>query len=116
MTKPAGRQNEKWETQIRKGLLDLIILSYLRDREYYGYELISEIRDFISMDLSEGTIYPLLNRLKKEKLITSKWVEMDSGVPRKYYRATAAGQRAYDEMKASWRELNLSLEKLMKRR
>lgn len=104
---------DRWEIQVRKGILDFIILSYLLKQEYYGYELISEIKNFISINISEGTIYPLLNRLKKEGLITSRWVEMESGVPRKYYQITVEGAATFVKMKNSWLQLNQSLQKLM---
>lgn len=103
----------KWESQLRKGLLEFIILLYLREREYYGYELITDIKSFLSMNISEGTIYPLLNRLKKEESITSKWVEMETGVPRKYYSITIKGKNALEEMKDSWIQINYSIKKLM---
>ena len=103
----------KWESQLRKGTLDFIILHYLKEKEYYGYELINDIKQSISMRLSEGTIYPLLNRLKKEGLISSKWVEMETGVPRKYYKITEAGKKTLKDMKISWEQLNRSLQKLM---
>ena len=82
---------EKWESQVRKGTLEFIILMYLKKSRYYAYELISDIRSSISMDIAEGTIYPLLNRLKKEGLITSQWVEMETGIPRKYYQINKLG-------------------------
>lgn len=104
---------DRWESQVRKGLLEFIILSYLSDKEYYGYELISEIKRFTSIDIAEGTIYPLLNRLKKEDLVTSKWVEMQTGVPRKYYQITKLGREILMNMKNSWEELNSSLQSLV---
>ncbi len=106
----------KWGAQIRKGLLDFIILLYLRKKEYYGYELIREINKLAGMDISEGTIYPLLNRLKKEELIESKWVEMETGVPRKYYRITESGMNALESMKDSWMQISFSLQQLMVKR
>jgi len=62
--------------------------------------------------MSEGTIYPLLNRLKKEDLIASRWLEMDSGLPRKYYRITDKGVRALKEMNRSWRQFTAVLRDL----
>ena len=62
----------RWESQVKKGLLGFIILSYLSKQEFYGYELISEIKKFTTLNIAEGTIYPLLNRLKKEGLIASR--------------------------------------------
>lgn len=101
-----------WETQLRKGVLAFIILSYLRKRKYYGYELISEIKKLIAINIAEGTIYPLLNRLKKDGLITSEWVEMEAGIPRKYYQITDFGAEILAGMKESWIDLNSAIQKL----
>jgi PadR family transcriptional regulator, regulatory protein PadR len=101
-----------WETQVRKGVLAFIILSYLKKRTYYGYELISEIKNLVSIDIAEGTIYPLLNRLKKDNLIESEWVEMEAGIPRKYYKITDYGIEILAGMQASWIDLNTAIQKL----
>jgi len=98
-----------WESQVRKGMLDFIILLCLRKREYYGYELIKTIKAASELEISEGTIYPLLNRLKKEDLVTSRWEEKESGMSRKYYGITAKGRAALAEVKNSWLKLNASL-------
>jgi len=112
-----NRQNRKfldrWESQVRKGTLDFIILICLKEKEQYGYEMIKNIKNVTGMEISEGTIYPLLNRLKKDNLITSHWVEMDTGIPRKYYQITPNGQQVLKEMTSSWEQFNLSL-KLIK--
>jgi PadR family transcriptional regulator, regulatory protein PadR len=102
-----------WESQVRKGMLDFIILLCLQKREYYGYELIKAIKAAAELDISEGTIYPLLNRLKNEDLISSRWEEKDSGLPRKYYGITDKGRSALAEAKRSWLSFNASLERLM---
>ncbi|MFA8449309.1 MAG: PadR family transcriptional regulator [Bacteroidales bacterium] len=81
----------KWQSQIKKGLLEYIIMQILKDKPFYGYELISEIKHITSLDIAEGTIYPLLNRLKKEELVFSEWIEMETGIPRKYYKITEKG-------------------------
>ena len=99
----------KWESQVRKGTLDYIILLCLKKREQYGYEMIKTIKSVAGMDISEGTIYPLLNRLKKNDLISSRWVEMETGIPRKYYQITKKGLRTLKEMKVSWNQFNNSL-------
>ena len=78
-----------------------------------GYEIIRDIKQFTSMSISEGTIYPLLNRLKKEKLIASTWVEMETGVPRKYYRITEKGKKALDVMEAGWNQINRTMTKIL---
>lgn len=103
----------KWESQVRKGILDFIILICLARQEFYGYELIKKIKDIAEINVSEGTIYPLLNRLKKDKLITSRWVEMESGIPRKYYQITEKGENILSGMKTAWKKFNLSIGQLM---
>lgn len=65
------------------------------------------------MDISEGTIYPLLNRLKKEELIASRWVEMEAGIPRKYYQLTEKGHQTIRDMKVSWDKFTTSLKLLI---
>jgi PadR family transcriptional regulator PadR len=101
-----------WESQIRKGMLDFIILLCLQKKEYYGYELIKAIKATAELDISEGTIYPLLNRLKKEEMISSRWEEKETGIPRKYYQITDKGEAALADMKRSWTQFNASLGKL----
>lgn len=103
----------KWESQVRKGALDFLILLFLSKKEYYGYELIKVVKETTRLEISEGTIYPLLNRLKKEALITSRWLEMDSGLPRKYYQITEKGVLALKEMNRSWRQFTASLHGLL---
>jgi PadR family transcriptional regulator PadR len=103
----------KWESQVRKGSLDFLILLFLCKKEYYGYELIKVIKETAELEISEGTIYPLLNRLKKEGLIASHWLEMDAGIPRKYYQITEKGTSALREMKLSWQQFSASLGSLM---
>jgi len=61
----------KWKSQMKKGLLEYIILILLQKQSYYGYELISDIKQYVSIEIADGTIYPLMNRLKKEHLVES---------------------------------------------
>src|SRR5712664_2476686 len=104
--------NVKWETQVKKGILDLIILLLLKKQEKYGYELLEQIREKTGYDMAEGTIYPLLNRLKDDKLIDSKWVEMETGMPRKYYTITPTGLSALEKMEAFWNTLANNIKNL----
>jgi len=109
MAEQKGTFLSNWESQVRKGTLDYIILLCLKRREQYGYEMIKIIKSVARMDISEGTIYPLLNRLKKDELIASRWVEMETGIPRKYYQITEKGLQTLKEMKVSWDQFNTSL-------
>ena len=89
-----------WNTQLKKGLLPLYILQTLVEKEYYGYELIQELKLAFGIDVTEGTIYPLLIRLMKDNLLTCKWVEQPSGIPRKYYQISEDGKKNLKEMKS----------------
>jgi PadR family transcriptional regulator PadR len=104
----------KWESQVKKGTLAFIILTLLKNKEMYGYEIIEYVLKQTSIDIAEGTLYPLLNRLKTDGLIFSKWVEQSSGIPRKYYSLTPDGELTLKEMAQSWEYLNQSIEKISK--
>lgn len=97
----------KWTSQLKKGTLSFVVLRILMDnQEYYGYDLINEIKKRTAIEIAEGTLYPLMNRLKDEKLVDYKWVEQNSGIPRKYYTITSLGQETAEEMKKYWIKLN----------
>ena len=98
--------------QVRKGVLELVVLLSVRSGETYGYELITSIAHAMEFELTEGTIYPLLSRLSKEGLITGRWVQGEGSVPRKYYRISPRGRAALDEMEASWLHLTRSVQRL----
>lgn len=102
----------KWKSQVKKGTLSFIVLSAISKKELYGYELIEIIKNTTAIEIAEGTLYPLMNRLKKEGLATSKWVEQESGIPRKYYMLTQEGKETLEHMKTYWNELEESIQKL----
>jgi PadR family transcriptional regulator PadR len=83
---------ENWETQIRKGWLDVAILATLWKGRQYGLEIIRDLESRSDLVVAEGTVYPVLSRLRKEGLIEGKWAESGSGHPRRYYKLTAAGR------------------------
>src|SRR6476646_6539452 len=84
---------DNWESQVRKWWLELAILAGLWSSRLYGLEIIRRLDTDSDLVVAEGTIYPILNRLKRDGLIDSKWVESEAGHPRKYYWLTAAGRR-----------------------
>lgn len=104
----------KWISQVKKGTLTFIILSVLKDKEFYGYELIEEVKKHTDIEIAEGTLYPLMNRLKLEELVSSNWVEQESGIPRKYYSITNTGNETLMEMKKYWSNLENSIKKISK--
>jgi PadR family transcriptional regulator PadR len=94
MTRKEGpAHGENWETQIRKGWLELAILANLWEDRLYGLDIIRRLEAQSELLLAEGTIYPSLSRLKRDGLVDSNWVESESGHPRKYYWLTPAGRR-----------------------
>lgn len=104
---------EKWEVQLRKGCLELAILAALWDGQRYGLEVIRTLEHESDLIVSEGTIYPLLSRLKKLGLVESEWVESEGGHPRKYYRLTAAGRQRAQDMAAIWVRFSSSMGRLL---
>lgn len=100
--------------QFKKGVLELCVLSMIRARDYYGYELVEEISQRI--DIAEGTIYPILRRLTQEGYFETYLQESSEGPPRKYYRITELGKKAQGEMLAEWDEFTKSIEKLLRGR
>jgi len=103
-----------WKSQIKKGTLSFIILNILKEDEYYGYELIEKIRKYTEIEIAEGTLYPLMNRLKNENLVNSKWIEQETGIPRKYYCLTDIGLKTLNQMNEYWGNLAESTIKLIK--
>ncbi|MFA9454916.1 MAG: PadR family transcriptional regulator [Candidatus Aminicenantaceae bacterium] len=81
--------------QLRKGILELAILGALEHRTHYGYSLIKHLTGGNGVELTEGTIYPILNRLAREGLVSAEWAESRQGPPRKYYALTPNGKKAY---------------------
>ena len=103
----------KWEIQVRKGGLGLAVLAVLWPGRLYGLEILRRLDSTAGLSIPEGTIYPLLSRLKAEGLVDSEWVEADAGHPRKYYRLPDPGRRRVREMAQSWRAFAKGLERLL---
>ena len=101
-------------TQMRKGLLEYCVLALLSGRPRYGYELVQDLARVDGMLTTEGTIYPLLARLRREKLVDTEWKESSDGPPRKYYRVTAAGQRALSALRGEWAILRTAIDSILK--
>lgn len=101
----SGNNMENKITQLRKGILELAILGALSRGRHYGYSLVRTISGSGDIDLTEGTIYPILGRLAKEGLVRSEWVESSQGPPRKYYTLTPEGQTAFRVLDEEFRKL-----------
>jgi PadR family transcriptional regulator len=104
---------EKWEVQLRKGSLELAILAVLWERPLYGLEILRNLESIANLIVVEGTVYPLLSRLRSLGLVESQWVESGSGHPRKYYRLTPAGRDRALEMSRIWARFSVSIANLL---
>ena len=95
---------ENTKAQMRKGILEYCILTVLSKREAYPSDIIQELKE-AKLIVVEGTLYPLLTRLKNAELLQYNWVESSSGPPRKYYALTNNGEQFLNELKTTWTEL-----------
>src|SRR5215211_6976746 len=89
--------------QMRRGTLQYCVLALLADEERYGFDLVRALAEVDGMVTSEGTIYPLLSRLRRDGLVESSWQESTAGPPRRYYRLTDAGRTALAGFRPEWR-------------
>jgi len=105
MTAENSRFLANWESQARKGVLVLIVMSALSSREYYGYELVEHVLASAGVEVSDGTLYAILLRLKAEGLVRTRWEAAERGPARKYYALTDNGRSVLAEMKRSWTEI-----------
>lgn len=101
----AGDFLANWASQARKGVLELVIMSILAEREYYGYELVARLHSDFRIQVSDGTLYAILNRIKAEGLLKQRWQVGANGPARKYYALSAAGRRLLPPMQDAWREV-----------
>ena len=92
-------------SQMRKGVLEFCILSVIKQGEAYPSDIIDKMKA-ANFNLLEGTLYPLLTRLKNAEFLTYRWVESNSGPPRKYFSLTDKGAAFYKELEATWNELS----------
>ncbi|MGB5403331.1 MAG: PadR family transcriptional regulator [Robiginitalea sp.] len=99
---------ENTKAQMRKGVLEYCILSILREEDKYASEILSTLKD-AKMLVVEGTIYPLLTRLKNAGLLNYRWEESSSGPPRKYYGLTETGKLFLKELNTTWDELRTAV-------
>lgn len=104
---------ENTKAQMRKGILEFCILSLISRREMYVSDLITELKNG-KLDVVEGTLYPLLTRLKNAEFLSYRWEESTGGPPRKYYQVTEKGQKFLEELQFTWDELTTSVQQITK--
>ena len=102
---------ENAKSQMRKGMLEYCVLLLLRRQACYANDIIKQLKD-ADLIVVEGTLYPLLTRLKKEALLSYEWRESLQGPPRKYYSLTSEGHQSLSEMDATWQALSRTIDVL----
>jgi PadR family transcriptional regulator PadR len=104
---PAGVQ-----TQLRRGVVEFCVLALLRRRERYALELVKALTPG-QLLTSEGTLYPLLSRLRRDGLVTTTWTNSAAGPPRRYYRITASGDDAISQFERQWKPFRDAVDQLL---
>ena len=104
-----------WTVQVRKGLLEFCILNALEEEERYGYDLVKTLVDIPGFGVTEGTLYPLLSRLRVQGLISARLEESSEGPARKYYSLTREGGRTLAVMREYWEIVNQGVLQLQKK-
>lgn len=112
MVERFSESNRAWVSQLRKGLVELLVLAALQRQEAYGYQLLQRLASVEGLALTESTLYPVLARLAEEKLVAVRQEPSPSGPPRRYYRLTPSGRARLNDMLAHWRQVNTSIESL----
>ena len=102
---------ENTQSQMRRGILEFCILSVIRRGEAYPSDIVEEMKT-AKLLILEGTLYPLLTRLKNAGMLTYRWVESNSGPPRKYFSLTESGMAFYSELEETWNELAFAVNAL----
>lgn len=101
-----------WATQLRKGVVELMILSLVEREEMYGYAIVRELKERGGLVAGEGTVYPVLRRLEADELVTAEWSDEGPAGPRKYYRVTERGRAFLGRAWTEWDGLAEALREL----
>ena len=103
---------ENTQSQMRKGVLEFCILSIIKRGEAYPSDIIEEMKA-ANLHILEGTLYPLLTRLKNADLLAYRWVESSGGPPRKYFTLTEKGAAFYAELESTWKEMSGAVDRVI---
>lgn len=108
--------NDKYERQMKKGVLDMLVLKLLESEPKYGYQIIQEMKEKSEdvFSLKDGTLYPILYRLEDDGLVVSRWSEtVGKQVPRKYYEITQAGRSELQAIEQTWQSITKGISQIM---
>jgi PadR family transcriptional regulator, regulatory protein PadR len=118
MAPPPGRDEERRgiERELKRGSLELIVLHLLSPGEAYGYEIVSKLTAQTNgaLEVADGTLYPVLYRLERAGFVEVRWETPDRGVPRKYYRLTAAGRDELGRLTEEWTSFAKAMARLLR--
>ena len=103
---------DNWSTQLRKGMLELCVLNAIKGTSLYGYDIVRKLRDIKGLVISEGTIYPILSRLKREGFVRTTLKESTEGPARKYYELTSKGENMLSQMNDYWKDIKTGTDML----
>jgi PadR family transcriptional regulator, regulatory protein PadR len=104
---------ENAKAQLRKGILEFSVLLSIAKSEFYATDILNKLKEF-DLLVVEGTLYPILSRLKESGLVSYNWVESKEGPPRKYYSLTDKGKEVLQHLTANYENLNKSINQLIK--
>lgn len=111
----ASINNDNIQSQMKKGLLEYCILSIIKRGEAYPSDIVTELKE-AGMQILEGTLYPLLTRLKNAGYLDYRWVESNSGPPRKYFTMTDSGKAFYKQLNITWNEISTAVETIINKK
>ena len=112
MNKDLENYIENSKAQLRKGVLEFSVMLSIADLELYATDILNKLKQ-INLLVVEGTLYPLLSRLKEAELVSYNWKESKEGPPRKYYRLTEKGKEVLKQLENNYKDLNESINKLI---
>jgi PadR family transcriptional regulator PadR len=114
----SGRDGERRsiERELKRGSLELIVLHLLAPGEAYGYEIVTKLTEQTNgaLEVTDGTLYPVLYRLERAEFVTVRWETQERGVPRKYYRLTSAGRDELQRLEDEWMTFTKAMTKLLR--
>lgn len=110
---PTPDQSAALIAQLRRGVLEYCVMALLRGDERYAFDLVRELAGMDGMVISEGTIYPMLSRLRRDGLVETTWRESPTGPPRRYYRLSAGGRKALRGFQHEWSNFRDAVDRLI---
>ena len=103
-----------WQIQLRKGLLEIVLLNFLQHSRAHGYDIVQTLKQLKGLTIREGNIYPILARLQTDGLVKSQTEQSQDGPPRKYFELTKLGKSTLAEMNDHWYQLTQSIQTIRK--